>query len=206
MTGEPPAQKKRRLPFKPPSRAPSAGPSTTASKPKPKPKTKTSKATKPSAKSSSTASSSKTPAQSKSTAKRQRAQSPPESVASDSDSGSESSVHSRERSVSQEPDFILAEIIENNPTEDVASSDPTIPPKLLTRLLHQHFSNEKTKVAKDANSIVAKYVDVFVREAIARAAYERAETNNGGRGTGDGFLEVGFISPCTRRVGRLSVS
>ncbi|KAJ5378527.1 hypothetical protein N7509_011646 [Penicillium cosmopolitanum] len=136
------------------------------------------------------ASSSKTPAQSKSTAKRQRAQSRPESVASDSDSGSESSVHSRERSVSQEPDFILAEIIENNPTEDVASSDPTIPPKLLTRLLHQHFSNEKTKVAKDANSIVAKYVDVFVREAIARAAYERAETNNGGRGAGDGFLEV----------------
>jgi hypothetical protein len=192
MAGEPPAQKKRRLPFKPPSRAPSAGPSTTASKPKPK--TKTTKVTKPSAKSSSTASSSKTPTHSKSTAKRQRAQSPPESVASDSGSGSESSVHSRERSVSQEPDFILAEIIENNPTEDVASSDPTIPPKLLTRLLHQHFSNEKTKVAKDANSIVAKYVDVFVREAIARAAYERAETNNGGKGASDGFLEVGFIS------------
>ncbi|CAI7676821.1 unnamed protein product [Penicillium manginii] len=188
MAGEPPAQKKRRLPFKPPSRAPSAGPSTTASKPKPK--TKTTKVTKPSAKSSSTASSSKTPTHSKSTSKRQRAQSPPESVASDSGSGSESSVHSRERSVSQEPDFILAEIIENNPTEDVASSDPTIPPKLLTRLLHQHFSNEKTKVAKDANSIVAKYVDVFVREAIARAAYERAETNNGGKGASDGFLEV----------------
>ncbi|CAI7666443.1 unnamed protein product [Penicillium pancosmium] len=190
MAGEPPAQKKRLLPFKPPSRAPSAGPSTTASKPKPKPKTKTSKATKPSAKSSSAAPSSKAPAQSKPTAKRQRAQSPPESVASDSGSDSESSVHSRERSVSQEPDFILAEIIENNPTEDVASSDPTIPPKLLTRLLHQHFSNEKTKVAKDANSIVAKYVDVFVREAIARAAYERAETDNGGKGAGDGFLEV----------------
>jgi hypothetical protein len=206
MTGEPPAQKKRRLPFKPPSRAPSAGPSTTASKPKPKPKPKTSKATKPSAKSSSTASSSKTPAQSKSAAKRQRAQSPPESVASDSGSDSESSVHSRERSVSQEPDFILAEIIENNPTEDVASSDPTIPPKLLTRLLHQHFSNEKTKVAKDANSIVAKYVDVFVREAIARAAYERAETDNAGKGASDGFLEVGFISRFPRRVGRVSVS
>ena len=100
-------------------------------------------------------------------------------------------MHSRERSVSQEPDYILAEIIENNPTEDVASSDPTIPPKLLTRLLHEHFSNEKTKVAKDANAVVAKYVDVFVREAIARAAYERAGTDkNGERGAGDGFLEV----------------
>lgn len=186
MAGEPPAQKKRRLPFKPPSRAPSAGPSTTASKPKSKPKT----TSKTAAKSSSAASSSKTATQSKPASKRQRVQSPPESAGSDSDSGS--SVHSIERSVSQEPDYILAEIVTSNPTEDVASSDPTIPPKLLTRLLHQNFSNEKTKVAKDANSIVAKYVDVFVREAIARAAYERAATDNqGGRGASDGFLEVG---------------
>lgn len=78
----------------------------------------------------------------------------------------------------------------------MVSSDPTIPPKLLTRLLHHHFQNEKTKVAKDANAVVAKYVDVFVREAIARAAYERAEADGagGGRGVGDGFLEVCF--PC----------
>lgn len=192
MAGEP-AQKKRRLPFKPPSRAPSAGPSTTASKPKTK-ANKTNKVNKTAAKSSSVASSSKTAAQSKSTTKAPRVQSPPESVASDS--GSESSTHSRERSVSQEPDYILAEIITNNPSEDVASSDPTIPPKLLTRLLHQNFNNEKTKVAKDANAVVAKYVDVFVREAIARAAYERTETDNhGGRGASDGFLEVG-PGPC----------
>lgn len=71
-------------------------------------------------------------------------------------------------------------------------SDPKIPAKLLTRLLHHHFQNEKTKVAKDANTVVAKYVDVFVREAIARAAYERAETDSagGGRRPADGFLEV----------------
>lgn len=103
-------------------------------------------------------------------------------------------MHSRERSISQEPDYILAEIVTNSPSEDVASSDPTIPPKLLTRLLHQQFTNEKTKVAKDANAVVAKYVDVFVREAIARAAYERAETDNrGGKGASDGFLEVNPI-------------
>lgn len=78
----------------------------------------------------------------------------------------------------------------------MVSSDPTIPPKLLTRLLHHHFQNEKTKVGKDANAVVAKYVDVFVREAIARAAYERAEADGAGgkRGVGDGFLEVGL--PC----------
>jgi hypothetical protein len=80
----------------------------------------------------------------------------------------------------------------------VASSDPKIPPKLLTRLLHHHFQNEKTKVAKDANEVVAKYVDVFVREAIARAAYERAETDGagGGRSIGDGFLEVRLLLGC----------
>lgn len=136
----------------------------------------------------------------KSTGKRPRAESPPSSAsasdaASDSESGSASSIRSRERSLSQEPDYILAEITTSNPAEDVSSSEPTIPPKLLTRLVHHHFKSEKTKLAKDANPVVAKYVDVFVREAIARAAYERADTegNVGGGAVADGFLEVGFI-------------
>lgn len=38
--------------------------------------------------------------------------------------------------------------------------------------------------------MVAKYVEVFVREAIARAAFERAEADREGMGAGDGFLEV----------------
>ncbi|KAJ5819078.1 hypothetical protein N7474_004669 [Penicillium riverlandense] len=192
MAGEP-AQKKRRLPFNPPSRASStAGPSTSASKAKGKAKQTTTK-------SSSSASASKsTNGKSTPTSKRARAQSPPSSPAasdgaSDAESGSDSSSHSRERSVSQEPDFILAEITTaQHETEDMSWSEPAIPSKLLTRLLHHHFTKEKTKVAKDANAVVAKYVDVFVREAIARAAYERAETDgtSGARGIGDGFLEV----------------
>ncbi|KAJ5626363.1 hypothetical protein N7510_002672 [Penicillium lagena] len=192
MAGEP-AQKKRRLPFNPPSRASStAGSSTSASKAKGQ--------TKQTIKSSSSASASaskSTNRKSTSTSKGVRAQSPPSSAAvsddaSDAESGSNSSNHSRERSVSQEPDFILAEITTaQNEAEDVSWSEPTIPSKLLTRLLHHHFAKEKTKVAKDANAVVAKYVDVFVREAIARAAYERAETDgtSGARGIGDGFLE-----------------
>lgn len=193
MAGEPPAQKKRKLPFKPPSRTPSssAGPSTA---PKAKGKDKDKQNT---TKSSSAASASKpakrTPT---SSSKRQRAESPPSSAEASDDAGSDSdsadSSRSRERSLSQEPDYILAEIITNNQSQDVASSDPTIPPKLLTKLLHHHFHNEKTKVAKDANAVVAKYVDVFVREAIARAAYEKAETAGaaGARSINDGFLEV----------------
>lgn len=73
----------------------------------------------------------------------------------------------------------------------MTTSDPAIPSKLLTRILHQNFQNEKTKVAKDANDVVAKYMDVFVREALARAAYERADGGGGAGGSiGDGFLEV----------------
>lgn len=55
-----------------------------------------------------------------------------------------------------------------------------IPPELLTRILHEFFGKEDTRITKDANAAVAKYVDIFVREAIARAAVER----------GRGFLEV----------------
>ncbi|KAJ5382227.1 CENP-S complex centromere protein X [Penicillium concentricum] len=211
MPGEPqPAQKRPRLPFKPPSRTTSAGPSSSAPKPKGKAKQTSTKASasttvpkitksKPTNQSKSTAQS-KSTGQNKSTSigKRPRPESPAADVnanaasESESESDSNGSSRSRSRSLSQEPDYILAEITTTHQPEDVTSSDPKIPPKLLTRLLHQNFQNEKTKVAKDANSVIAKYVDVFVREAIARAAYERAESdgNTGGRGLGDGFLEV----------------
>ncbi|CDM38008.1 hypothetical protein DTO013E5_8235 [Penicillium roqueforti] len=186
MPGEPPAQKRPRLPFKPPSR-------TNSSAPKPKGKAKqTTKA------STSTTVPKTTKSKSTSIGKRPRPDSPAANANANAASESESeydsngSGRSRSRSLSQEPDYILAEITTANQAEDVTSSDPKIPSKLLTRLLHQNFQNEKTKVAKDANSVVAKYIDVFVREAIARAAYERAESdgNTGGRGLGDGFLEV----------------
>ncbi len=65
---------------------------------------------------------------------------------------------------------------------------PTIPPKLLTKLLHTHFDDDRTRISKDANAAVGKYFETFVREAIARAAFERAEAAGSGRG--DGFLEV----------------
>lgn len=66
--------------------------------------------------------------------------------------------------------------------------DKTIPRDLLTRLLHEFFAKDATRISKDANAAVGKYVDVFVREAIARTAVEK-------RG---GFLEV---SPARRPQG-----
>ncbi|KAI1781189.1 hypothetical protein F4818DRAFT_398240 [Hypoxylon cercidicola] len=56
----------------------------------------------------------------------------------------------------------------------------TIPPELLTHVLHQFFEKDGTKVSKDANAAVAKYMDIFVREAIARTVVEKEK----------GFLEV----------------
>lgn len=69
---------------------------------------------------------------------------------------------------------------------------PVIPSDLLTRLIHYHLEKKAdgaTKIGKDANALVGKYMETFVREAIARAAFERAQTEQEA-GTGDGFLEV----------------
>ena len=66
---------------------------------------------------------------------------------------------------------------------------PTIPPQLLTKLLHHHFSDAQTRVGKDANAVVGKYMETFVREALARAAFERSEAD-GTRGRGGDFLEA----------------
>lgn len=87
----------------------------------------------------------------------------------------------------QEESFTAAEDVDANDfandaeEEDEDEGQPkTIPPELLTRILHEFFENEGTRITKDANGAVARYMDIFVREAIARAAVERDS----------GFLEV----------------
>ncbi|GKZ26123.1 hypothetical protein AbraIFM66951_006418 [Aspergillus brasiliensis] len=201
-----PAQKRRQLPFKPPSRTSSttapassssaaAAPSKSKSKPAEKPKAKAKATTK-----STTKQAPKPAKASSSKPARPRPSSPTESE-EDDDNDTDNDNASPTRSTSQdassspepepEPDYILAEIIhKDQQSDDVLTNDPVIPPKLLTRLLHHHFQNEKTKIAKDANTVVAKYVDVFVREALARAAFERSEAVGKGAAVGDGFLEV----------------
>lgn len=61
-----------------------------------------------------------------------------------------------------------------------ATAEKSIPKDLLTRILHDLFEKDATRVSRDANAAVGKYVDVFVREAIARTAVEKRS----------GFLEV----------------
>ncbi len=64
-----------------------------------------------------------------------------------------------------------------------ATADKSIPKDLLTRILHDLFEKDATRVSRDANAAVGKYVDVFVREAIARTAVEKRS----------GFLEVCYL-------------
>jgi solute carrier family 25 (adenine nucleotide translocator) protein 4/5/6/31 len=68
--------------------------------------------------------------------------------------------------------------------------EATIPPALLTRLLHEFFEKDATRLTRDANSAAAKYMDIFVREAIARCAQERE----------GGFLEVGAGYGCVEAL------
>lgn len=115
---------------------------------------------------------------------------------SESDSAAESETESASRSVSpqSEPDYILAEVTRNKETED---DEPSIPLALIHTLLIHHFNDkDKTRISQDAKASVGKYIDTFVREAIARSAFERREKaaedaadEFKGRGD-DGWLEV----------------
>lgn len=69
---------------------------------------------------------------------------------------------------------------------DDSTEEPekTIPKELLTRLLHEFFAKDATRMSKDANAAVGKYMDIFVREAIARTAVEKQ----------GGFLEVSVFA------------
>jgi hypothetical protein len=55
------------------------------------------------------------------------------------------------------------------------------------------MSSSSTRISKAADRAVGKYIETFVREAIARAVYERRglEGGSGSRtGAGGNFLEV----------------
>ncbi|KFY73107.1 hypothetical protein V499_06751 [Pseudogymnoascus sp. VKM F-103] len=88
---------------------------------------------------------------------------------------------------------------DDNDDENALAPDApteTIPPALLTTLLTEFFADERTRISRGADKAVGKYMETFVREAIARAAYER-----GGDGKGDGFLEVEDLEKLAPQLG-----
>ncbi|KAH7401180.1 CENP-S associating centromere protein X-domain-containing protein [Pyrenochaeta sp. MPI-SDFR-AT-0127] len=77
-------------------------------------------------------------------------------------------------------------------TREQAASAPIAPPipaPLLARLLYENFEDPNTQIQKGAMNLVGKYMEIFVREAFARAKNER-ETSVKDGGISDGFLQV----------------
>lgn len=66
---------------------------------------------------------------------------------------------------------------------------PAVPLPLLARLLQEGFVDKATRIEKGALELTGHYIETFVREAIARAAFERGDSTQGG-GITDGFLQV----------------
>jgi centromere protein X len=79
---------------------------------------------------------------------------------------------------------------------------PTIPPQLLTKILHEFLEDDTMRISNAANAAVGEYIKTFVREAIWRADAAMKEGREGEMGIGgsDEFLEVSLAHCCTGTV------
>lgn len=99
---------------------------------------------------------------------------------------------------SPEPDFILAEVVDTSKSQPNGTSNSltteTLPLPLIHRILHTHFTTpDSTTITAPARSLVAKYVEIFAREAIRRCVEdkkERGRTDAAGGSTDTGWLDV----------------
>ncbi|KAF2119931.1 CENP-S associating centromere protein X-domain-containing protein [Lophiotrema nucula] len=71
-----------------------------------------------------------------------------------------------------------------------------IPPKLLARLLYEGFEDGNMQIQKGALDLTGKYIEIFVKEAIARARFERRDARKGST-IADGFLQVEDLEKLT---------
>ncbi|KAK7517866.1 CENP-S associating centromere protein X-domain-containing protein [Phyllosticta citriasiana] len=78
------------------------------------------------------------------------------------------------------------------PSQDAlgATAKDPIPAKLLNALLHEGFEDKEMRIGKEAMAVTQKYVETFVREALARAMIGRQTEEESVGGAGDGFLQV----------------
>jgi hypothetical protein len=74
------------------------------------------------------------------------------------------------------------------PAESISTTQP-IPAPLLARLLLENFEDSNTQIQKGAMNLTSRYIEIFVREALARAKHERARAAKSD-GISDGFLQV----------------
>lgn len=64
---------------------------------------------------------------------------------------------------------------DEDPIPSQSDPTPSIPQQLLLRLLHEAFTDKNTKIDKHAIQVLQKYMEIFVREAIARAKHAKLE-------------------------------
>lgn len=105
------------------------------------------------------------------------------SLALDSDSDD---IFASDPELEASPDIVDVEMEE---AEEEEEREEVIPEALLIRLMHECFKNDNTRIGKDAQPAIHKYMETFVREAIARAAFARSEAQ-GGLSSANTFLEV----------------
>jgi len=81
---------------------------------------------------------------------------------------------------------------EASPAEEVNEEreEITFPTKLVGRILQETFESPSTRMSADALAVVAEYLRVYAREAIWRAADEKAKTNTVAGNIGTSYLEV----------------
>ena len=88
------------------------------------------------------------------------------------------------------------------PSQDAfgAVAKNPIPAKLLNALLHEGFEDKEMRIGKEAMAVTGKYIETFVREALARAMIGRQTEEERMGGADDGFLQVshGFDALCSK--------
>ncbi|GAM91583.1 hypothetical protein ANO11243_096350 [Dothideomycetidae sp. 11243] len=85
---------------------------------------------------------------------------------------------------------------QENQQKSLGETDtPALPAALLTRIMASQFKHEDTGVSRGANEMLARYVRVFVLEAVARSAAakrdgDEKDGDGEGRGEADMWLEA----------------
>jgi hypothetical protein len=114
-----------------------------------------------------------------------------EADAEDDEDSDDAEKEREEREDTSDADMMLAEITHSPPPD---SSAPSIPIPLLHRLLHHFFHNpDTTKLSTDARACVGKYIETFVREGIARCAFEVGEKAGERSDSGLVVEDVGWL-------------
>lgn len=108
----------------------------------------------------------------------------------DDDADIVGSAHRRRSANDASTTELTAAVPAADSQDDADDEAPPIPVKLLNRLLHDGFADEDMRIGKEAMAVAGKYVETFVREALARSVFEREEAEREGGGADDGFLQV----------------